>query len=95
MSVTADNDPSVVDKVTDAPPVVILLPLASLSCTVIVVVLMPSAVMVLDAAVIVDVAALAGPGTKLTNSLSVMAAELTVPVTVAIPALVDEVSVAV
>ncbi len=69
--------------------------LASLSCTVIVEVVTPSAVIEVGDAVMVDVAAAAGPGVNVTVALSVMADELTVPVTVAVPVVVAEVNVAV
>ena len=55
----------------------------------------PSAVIDVGAAVIVDCVASAGPGSKSTVALSVIEAALTVPVTVAVPEVVDEVSVAV
>ena len=95
LSVTAESDPSEVFNVTVAPPVVMLLPLMSLSCTVTVVVLVPLAVMDAAAAVIVEVAVDAGPGTKFTSSLSVIGLAFNVPVTVAVPAAVEEVRVAV
>ena len=47
------------------------------------------------AALMVDVVRSAGPGTKATAAMSVMAAALTVPVIVAVPVLVADVSVAV
>ena len=55
----------------------------------------PSAVMELGAALINEVLASAGPGTKFTVAVSVMAAAFTVPVMVAVPVVVDEVIVAV
>lgn len=78
-----------------APPEVILLPTASLTCTVITVVLTPFAVIELETAVIVVVAALGRDGTKLTVSVSVMAAAFSVPVIVAVPTEEEEVRVAV
>ena len=93
--VTEPNDPSVVASATVSPPEVRLLLLASTSWTVIVEVEAPSAVIDVGAALIREFEAFAGPGMKSTVALSVIAAALTVPVTVAVPAVVDEVSVAV
>ncbi len=95
MSVTALNVPSVVTRFTVSPPVMRLLPPASLSCTVIGEVDVPSAAMEVGAAVINEVVAEAAPGLKLMVALSVMADPFTVPVMVAVPAVVEEVSVAV
>ena len=95
MSVTALSVPSVVDKVTVAPPEIRLLPFASFNLTVMVDVLVPFAVIDAGAAVIVDVDALAAPGANVTVSLSVIAVPPTVPLMVALPAVVDEVSVTV
>ena len=61
----------------------------------IVVVLTPFATIELEAAVIVDVAALAGPGVNATTSLSVIGDPFNVPVIVALPAVTDDVKVAV
>ena len=55
----------------------------------------PSATIEVGAAVINEVVAEATPGLKLTVALSVMADPFTVPVMVAGPAVVEEVSVAV
>ena len=66
-----------------------------MSCTVIVDVLEPSAVVEVGDAESVDVAAEAAPGMKLTVALSVIDAAFTVPVTVAVPVVVAEVKVAV
>ncbi len=87
--------PSVVAKATVSPPIVRLLPLTSRSWTVIVEVEDPSAVMDVGEALINEVPASAVPGTKLTTALSMIAAALTVPVMMAVPADVDEVRVAV
>jgi len=95
LSVTELNVPVVVDKPTVAPPVVRLFPFASFACTVIVDVLTPSAVMDVGEAVISDVAALAAPGANIIISLSAILEPLIFPVTVAGPATVDEVSIAV
>ena len=95
MSVTAESDPSDVFNVTVAPPVVRLFPLISLACTVIVVVLIPFAAMEASSDVIVEVVAEAGPGTKVTTSLSVIATPPSVPVIVAVPVVVEDVKVAV
>ena len=58
-------------------------------------VVIPFATMDVGTAVIVEVVRSAGPGVKLTAALSVMAAALTIPVTVADPVVVAEVNVAV
>ncbi len=71
------------------------MPLASLSWTVMVEVDVPSAVIDVGAAVMVEVAAEGGAVVKLTVALSVMAAAFSVPVMVAVPTVVAEVSVAV
>ena len=92
---TAESDPSDVLSATVPPLLVRLLPFASLSCTVIVVVLVPLAVMEEAAAVIVEVTVEAGPGTKFTVSLSVIGLPFSVPVMVAVPVVVEDVSVAV
>ena len=55
----------------------------------------PSAVIEVGAALIREVVASAAPGVKMTIALSVIAAALTVPVTVADPVVVAEVNVAV
>lgn len=58
-------------------------------------VLDPLAIIGFEAAEIMDIDALAGPGTKFTLSLSVTEAPFNVPVIVAVPAVVEDVSVAV
>ena len=58
-------------------------------------VLVPLAVIEVGDAVMVEVVALAAPGTKLTVSLSVIDTPPTVPVIVDVPAVVAEVNVAV
>ena len=93
--VTEPRLPLVVFSATVPPLVVRLFPLASLSCTVIVEVLEPFATIDVGAAVIWEVAVEAGPGVKVTTSLSVIAAAFRVPVMVADPAVVEEVRVAV
>jgi hypothetical protein len=95
LSVTVESVPSVLLSVTVAPPLVRLFPFASLSCTVIIEVLVPLAVIEDGDAAIKDVAALAAPGTNVTISLSVIGAEATVPVIIDVPAVVGAVSVAV
>ncbi len=95
MSVTDPSEPRVVASVTVSPPPVKLLLLASRSWTVIVLEDDPSAVIEPGAALMRDVDRSAGPGTKLTAALSVRAAALTVPVIVAVPVVMVEVSVAV
>ena len=94
LSVTAESVPNVLLKVTVAPPLVRLFPLASLSWTVVAEVLVPFAVIDKGDAVMVDADALAAPETNVTVSLSVMATPPTVPVMTELPAVVDEVSVA-
>ena len=95
MSVTAPNDPAVVLNATVPPEAVRLLLPASFNWTVIVEVVAPSAVMEAGAAMIVLVAVEAAPTVKSTVALSVMAARSSVPVMVAVPAVVLDVSVAV
>ena len=72
-----------------------MLPLASFNCTVIVEVVVPSAKMLVGLAVIVEMATAAVPGVKATVAVSVMAVPPSVPLMVAVPAVVEEVSVAV
>ena len=95
MSVTVPTLPKVVASVTVSPPVVRLFALLSFSCTVMVEVDTPSAVIEEGAAVIRDVVASARLGVRVTVVLSVIAVAFTVPVIVAVPAVVVEVSVAV
>jgi hypothetical protein len=94
LSVTEESVPNVVLSVTVAPPEVKLFPLASFNWTVMVDVLVPLAVIDEGEAVMVDVVALAVPATNATVSLSVMVTPLTVPVRVDVPAVVEEVNVA-
>ena len=95
LSVTLPNTPEVVASVMVAPPVVKLFPLTSFSCTVMVEILVPLAVIDEGEALISEVVVLAAPGVKVTVSLSVIEAPLILPVMVAVPAVVDEVNVAV
>lgn len=95
MSATEERVPDVVDRITVAPPVVRLFPLASFTWIVMVLVLEPLATIVLEDAVIVDVAVLGEPGIKFTISLSVIDGPFNVPVIDATPTVVDDVSVAV
>ena len=90
----APKVPKSVTSVTVSPPVARLMPLMSFSCTVMVEVDTPSAVIEEGAAVIKDVVASATPGVNVTVELSVIAVAFTVPVIVAVPVVV-EVSVAV
>jgi hypothetical protein len=62
---------------------------------VIVEVVTPSAIIEVSVAVISDVVASAGAGVKVTVAVSVIATAFSVPVIVAVPAVVPEVSVAV
>ena len=59
-------------SITVSPPKVRLLPWLSIACTVITVVLLPSVVTVLEAAVIVDDASSAEPAIKVTVAVSIM-----------------------
>ncbi len=93
LSVTAPKVPKSVASVTVSPPLSRLFPLMSFSCTVIVEVDTPSATIDAGAAVIRDVVASATLGVKVTVALSVIATAFTVPVTVAVPVVV-EVSIA-
>ena len=95
MSVTEPTLPSVVATTTVAPPVVRLLLLASLSWTVMVEVVAPSAVIDVGDAVINDVPVTAAPGVNVTVALSVIDDAFRVPVIVAVPVVVAEVNVAV
>ena len=96
LSVTPLSVPAVVERATVAPPVVSGIPEASRSSTVIVDVLVPFAGIVVGEAVICDVAPDGGPGpTKVTVAVSVIAEPFTVPLTVALPPVDEEVSVAV
>ena len=94
MSVTVPSVPRVVDSVTVSPPVVRLLPITSLSWTVMMEVDVPLAVIELGAAVINEVVAEAAPGIDVTVALSVIATVFTMPVMVAVPMEMAEVSVA-
>ena len=95
MSVTALKVPKSVASVTVSPPAVRLMPLLFFSCTVRVEVVTPSATIEAGAAVISDVVASATLGVKVTVALSVIATAFTVPVIVAVPVMVVDVSVAV
>ena len=95
LSVIDPSVPEVVDSATVAPPLVRLFPLTSFNWTVTVEVEVPLAVMLEGDAVIVDVVTDAGPGVKATVAVSVIAVPPKVPLTVAVPAVVLEVSVAV
>ena len=94
--VTDPKVPSVVESVTVALPVVKLFPLPSFTWTVMVDVVIPLAIMEAGTGVIIKVvAALADPAVKVTVALSVIAAAFSVPVIVAVPVTVPEISVAV
>ncbi len=86
---TAPTLPRFVASVTVSPPVVRLFALVSFSCTVMVEVVTPSAVIEAGAAVIREVVASATPGVRVTVALFVIAAAFTVPVTVAMPVVVE------
>jgi hypothetical protein len=95
LSVTAPIDPLDAANVTVPPLEVKLLPEASFSCTVIVVVEVPLATIEFDAAEIVEVATLAEPVTKFTVSVSVISEPLSLPVMVEVSAIELDVKVAV
>jgi hypothetical protein len=95
LSTMVDNDPDVVVASIASPPVVRGFPNASRTSIVIVDVLVPSAVIFVGDAINVVCEALAAPGTNVTVSLSVMVTPPTVPVMVDVPAVVEEVNVAV
>ena len=92
---TAPTLPKVVASVTVSPPIVRLFPLLSFSCTVIVEVDTPSAIIEAGAAVIRDVLASAPLGVKVTVAIFVIGVAFIVPKMVAVLAVVVEVSVAV
>ena len=92
---TEPRVPKSVASSTVSPPLISKLLKASLSWTVIVEVVAPSAIMEVGAAVISDVVASAAPGVNVTVSVSVIDAAFTVPVIVAVPVVVAEVRVAV
>jgi hypothetical protein len=94
LSVTLDSIPALVARATAVPPLVRLFPFASLSWTVIEELLAPFATMEVGEALIVEVPVEAGPGVKVTVAELAIAELFRVPVTFAVPALVDEVSVA-
>jgi len=92
--VTEPSEPRVVASATVPAPVVRSFEFASFSRTVIAEVLAPFATTVVGLAVTVDVESEAAPGTKSTLAVLVSALPFSVPETVAVPALVEEVSVA-
>jgi len=94
LSVTEPSEPDVVERATVAPPLVKLFPFASFNCTVIVDVLEPFAVIDVGDALIVEVAVEAAPTVNVTVASSAIALPFRVPVTVAVPATVDDVKVA-
>ena len=94
LSVTLDRVPSVFDRTTVAPAVVMFAPLKSFSWTVITVVEVPSRMIEFEAAVMSEFAG-EGATVKLTISLSVKATPPTVPVMVVEAAEADEVRIAV
>jgi hypothetical protein len=96
LSITADKVPRDVETVTVEPPVAILFPLISFNCIVMTVEVVPFAIMLEDAAVINEFAALGIPlETNATVSLSVIAVPPSVPVIVAVAVELVEVKVAV
>ena len=95
LSVMLPIEPAVVASVIIAPPIVRLFPLMSFTWMVMIEVLVPLATIEEGDAVICVVAVLAAPGVKDTISLSVIADPFICPVMVAVPAVVDDVSVAV
>jgi len=95
LSVTLLSDPAEVLSVTVPALEARLLLLASPACTVRVEVLDPLAVIEAGLALIVVLAALTGPGEKATEVECPMAVPAMVPVMFAVPAVVEEVNVAV
>ena len=85
-SVTAPSEPLVVESVTALPPAARLLPVTSLSCTVIVEVVVPLARIEVGLAAIVEFAAEAGPGVTAMDALVPATAGLIVSVTVTLRA---------
>ena len=93
MSETDPSVPAVVESVTFAPPVVIGVPAASLSATVIVDVLDPFAGIDVGEAVICEVAPEGGPGptpVKVTVASSAIEFPFTVPLNVAVTLVGDD-----
>jgi hypothetical protein len=95
LSVTAESEPRLVARATTPSLVVRSLPIASFNWTVIVEVLVPSAVMDVGEAVSVDIAVEALPTVKATLPVFASALPFSAAETVAVPATVDDVSVAV
>jgi hypothetical protein len=93
--VTLPSDPAVVFNVTTPPLDVRRLLYASLACTVIVEVLVPLAGIEAGLGLIEVLAALTGPATKFTGVGFPMTAPAMVPVMLAVPAVVEEVNIAV
>ncbi len=95
LPVTAPRLPASVLRVTVSMPLTMSLPLLSFSWTVMVLVLLPSAAMLVGLALIVLVAADAAPTVKVTlASPLVIALLFTLPLMVATPAVVELVKVA-
>ena len=95
MSVTVLRVPRVVARVIVAPPMVRSFAFASLTRTVIVEVELPFAGIEERLGVIVVVDADAAPGVNVTAAVFAITEPLTVPVMLAVPGTVDDVSVAV
>lgn len=85
--------PLVVESLIELPPLVRLLPFASLACTVTVVVLEPFAVIEVGLAAIVEVVGEIAPGANVTVPVAVSGEPPIFPLTVTACAVVDEVSV--
>ena len=94
LSVTDERPPAVVAMATTEPPLVRLFPLASLAWTVMAEVLVPLATIEVGEAPMVELAAEAAPAVKVTVTELVIALPPIVPVTLAGPAEVEEVRVA-
>ena len=95
LSVTPEIAPSVVLSTTVSPPEVSSLPLESSAWTVIVEVAIPSAVIDVGFAEIVESVADTGPGVNATHPSVPIVFPLIVPLTSAVPVVVELVSVAV
>jgi hypothetical protein len=95
LSATAPSVPAVAASTTMSPPAMRLSPPASLSWTVIVDVLSPSAAIAVGDAVIVDLVGSAMIAVNVTVALWVIKTPFKVPLTVAVAAAVDDVTVAV
>ena len=95
LSVTVEIVPAVFESATLDPPVVRLFPLESVNCTVMIDVLIPSAMILTGEAVITELFSSGGPGTNATVSVSEIATPPRVPEIIEFPTFVAEVNMAV